>query len=61
LSEKNVRAQEGMKPVLLVPKFIGVWRLAKCFLFDLAYTVLAPRTFSLLNLLVTFRFYALLI
>jgi len=61
LSEKNVRAQEDMNNVLSIPKFIGVWRLAKCFIFDLAYTVLAPRIFSLLNLLVTFRFYALLI
>ncbi len=43
-----------MNNVLLVPKFIGVWRLAKCFLFALADSVLALRTFSLLNLFVTF-------
>ena len=36
------------------PKFIGVWRSAKCFLFALADSVLALRTFSLLNLFVTF-------
>ena len=54
LSEKNVRAQEDMNNVLLVPKFIGVWRSAKCFLFALADSVLALRTFSLLNLFVTF-------
>ena len=61
MAKVELRAQEDMNNVLLVPKFIGVWRLAKCFIFDLAYTVLALRTFSLLNLLVTFRFYALLI
>ncbi len=61
MSESNLRAQEDMKPVLSIPKFIGVWRSAKCFLFALADSVLAPRIFSLLNLLVTFRFYALLI
>ena len=43
-----------MNNVLLVPKFIGVWRLAKCFIFDLADSVLAIRTFSLLDLFVTF-------
>jgi hypothetical protein len=36
--ERNVRAQEGMKPVLSVPELIGVWRSAKCFLFALAYS-----------------------
>ncbi len=42
------------------PKFIGVWRSAKCFLFVLAYNALAPGFLSLLNLLVTFLCYTLL-
>ena len=64
--EGNLRAKEGMNPVLSVtnfftsPKFIGVWRSAKCFLFVLAYHALAPGFLSLLNLLVTFLCYTLL-
>ncbi len=58
--EGNIRAKEGTNPVLSVPKFIGVWRSAKCFLFVLAYNALAPGFLSLLNLLVTFLFYTLL-
>ena len=60
LSEKNVRAQEDMNNVLLVPKFIGIWRSAKCFLFVLAYNAHARGFLSLLNLLVTFLCYTLL-
>lgn len=58
--ERNVRAKEGMNPVLSVPEFISVWRSAKCFLFVLAYNALAPGFLSLLNLLVTFLCYTLL-
>jgi len=61
MSERNVRAQKGMDPVLSVPEFIGIWRSAKCILFAFAYIVSAPGFFSLLNLLVNFRFYALFI
>jgi len=35
MSEKNIRVQEDMNPVLSVPKFIGIWHSAKSFLFAL--------------------------
>ena len=38
MSERKVRAQKDMDPVLSVPEFIGIWRLAKRFLFALAYS-----------------------
>jgi len=60
MSDRNVRAQEDIDPVLSVPEFIGIWRSAKCFLFALAYNALAPGFLSLLNLLVTFLCYTLL-
>ena len=35
MSEKNIRVQEDMNPVLSFPKFIGIWHSAKSFLFAL--------------------------